>query len=58
MQLQCKCIEDLYKRFKCLKIFNEFFVCIYLDEGRAGGGGALMHAYVLKHIVSFSHRTA
>ena len=35
--------EGLYKRFKCLKIFNDFLK-FYLDEGR--GGGALMHVYV------------
>ena len=22
------------------------FLCIYLDEGKGGGGGALMHVYV------------
>ena len=22
------------------------FLCIYLDEGKLGGGGALMHVYV------------
>ena len=38
--------EGLYKRSKFLKIFNEFFICIYLDEGSGGGGGALMHVYV------------
>ena len=31
------------------------FLCIYLDEGR---GGALMHVYVLEHIVSLCYRTA
>ena len=33
------------------------FLCIYLGEER-GGGGALMHVYVLEHIVSLSSRTA
>ena len=28
---------------------------IYLDEGK--GGGALMHVYVLEHIVSLCYRT-
>ena len=46
--------QGLYKRFKCLKIFNEF-LCIYLGEGK--GGGALMHVYVLEHIISLSYRT-
>ena len=32
------------------------FLCIYLDE--KGGGGALMHIYVLEHIVSLYYRTA
>ena len=45
--------QGLYIRFKCLTIFNEF-LCIYLDEGR----GALMHVYVLEHIVSLCYRTA
>ena len=31
------------------------FLCIYLDEGK---GVALMHVYVLEHIVSLSYRTA
>ena len=31
------------------------FLCIYLDEKR--GGGALMHVYVLEHIVSLCYRT-
>ena len=31
------------------------FLCIYLGEGR---GGALMHVYVLEHIVSLYYRTA
>ena len=31
-----------------------FFLCIYLDEK---GGGALMHVYVLEHIVSHIYRT-
>ena len=31
------------------------FLCIYLGEGK--GGGALMHVYVLEHIVSLSYRT-
>ena len=30
------------------------YLCIYLDEGR----GALMHVYVLEHIVSLCYRTA
>ena len=45
--------QGLYKRFKCLKIFNEF-LCIYLGEGK---GGVLMHVYVLEHIISLSYRT-
>ena len=32
------------------------FLFIYLDEGR-GGGRALMHVYVLEHIISLSYRT-
>ena len=32
------------------------FLCIYLGEGK-GGGGALMHVYVLEHIISLSYRT-
>ena len=47
--------QGLYKRFKCLKIFNEFFM--YLFRWRKGGG-ALMHVYVLEHIISLSYRTA
>ena len=31
------------------------FLCIYLGEGK--GGGALMHVYVLEHIISLSYRT-
>ena len=31
------------------------FLCIYLGEK---GGGALMHVYVLEHIVSLNYRTA
>ena len=46
--------QGLYKRFKCLKIFNEFFM--YLGEGK-GGGDALMHVYVLEHIISLCYRT-
>ena len=46
--------QGLYKRFKCLKIFNEFFM--YLFRWRKGGG-ALMHVYVLEHIISLSYRT-
>ena len=30
-------------------------LCIYLGEGK--GGGALMHVYVLEHIISLSYRT-
>ena len=37
------------------KIFMNFLICIYLDEKR--GGGALMHVYVLEHIVSLCYRT-
>ena len=33
------------------------FLCIYLGEGKGGGGGALMHVYVLEHIISLSYRT-
>ena len=29
------------------------FLCIYLGEGK-GGGGALMHVYVLEHIITLS----
>ena len=47
--------QGLYKRFKCLTIFNEF-LCIYLGEVK-GGGVALMHVYVLEHIISLSYRT-
>ena len=32
------------------------FLCIYLGE--KGGGGALMHVYVWKHVVSLYYRTA
>ena len=32
------------------------YLCIYLDE--KGGGGAVMHVYVWKHIVSLYYRTA
>ena len=31
------------------------FLCIYLGEGKEGG--ALMHVYVLEHIISLSYRT-
>ena len=48
--------QGLYKRFKCLKIFNEFFN-MYLFRWRKGGGGALIHVYVLEHIISLSYRT-
>ena len=33
------------------------FLCIYLGEGKGGGVGALMHVYVLEHIISLSYRT-
>ena len=46
--------QGLYKRFKCLKIFHEFFM--YLFRWRKGGG-ALMHVYLLEHIISLSYRT-
>ena len=36
----------LYKRFKCLKNFNEF--SMYLGDER-GRGVALMHVYVWEH---------
>ena len=45
--------ECLYKRFICLKNFNEFFM--YLFRWRKGGGGAIMHVYVWVHIVSLSY---
>ena len=48
--------ECLYKRFICLKNFNEFFM--YLFRCRKGGGGALMHVYIWEHIVSLSYITA
>ena len=32
-------------------------LCIYLGEGRWGGGGALMHIYMGTHIVSLYYRT-
>ena len=32
-------------------------LCIYLGEGRGGGGVALMHVYISEHIVSLSYRT-
>ena len=32
------------------------FLCIHLGEGR--GGVALMHVYVLEHIIRLSYRTA
>ena len=44
----------LYKRSKCLKIFNGF-LCINLDEGK---GDALMHVYVWEHKVSLYYRIA
>ena len=47
-------VECLYKRFICLKNFNEFFM--YLFKWRKEGG-ALMHVYVWEHIVSLSYRT-
>ena len=47
--------EGLYKRFKWLKIFNEFFMYLF---SRRKGGGALMQVYELEHIVSLSYRTA
>ena len=47
--------ECLFKRFLCLKNFNEFFM--YLLRWRKGGGVALMHVYVLEHIVSLTYRT-
>ena len=47
--------ECLYKRFICLKNFNDFFM--YLFRWRKRGGGALMHVYVWEHIVSLSYRT-
>ena len=37
----------LYKRFKCLKNFNEF--SMYLFRWRKGEGVALMHVYVWEH---------
>ena len=43
----------LYKRFKCFKNFNEFF----MDLFRWMMGGALMHVYVWEHIVSLYYRT-
>ena len=33
------------------------FLCIYLRE-KKGGGGALIHVYVLENIVSLYYRTA
>ena len=45
----------MYKRLNALRFLINF-LCIYLDEGR--GGGALMHVYVLEHIVSLCYRTA
>ena len=47
--------EYFYQRFEYLKNFNEFFM--YLFRWRKGGG-ALMHVYVLEHIVSLYYRTA
>ena len=44
------------KRFVYLKNFNDF-LCIYLGEGR-GGGGALKHVYIWEHIVSLYDRIA
>ena len=43
--------------FKCCKIFNYFFLLIYLGEGR-GRGGARMHVYLWEYIVSLYYRTA
>ena len=46
--------QGLYKRFNCLKIFNDFFM--YLFRWRKGGG-ALMHVYEWEHIVCLYYRT-
>ena len=35
----------IYKSFICLKNFNEF-LCIYLDEGKGGGGGWCTNACI------------
>ena len=44
--------ECLYKRFKCSKNFNEFLFIYWSEKGR---GGALVHVYVLEHIVSLNY---
>ena len=49
--------ECLYKRFICLKNFNEFFMYLFRWR-KVGGGVALMHVYVWEHIVSLSYITA
>ena len=41
------------KDLNALRIFMNF-LCIYLGEK---GGGALMHAYVMEHMVSLYYRT-
>ena len=44
----------LFKRFICLKNFDEFFMHLFRWRKE---GSALMHVYVLEHIVSLSYRT-
>ena len=53
-------VEKLTKKLGTsvrLIVKGPYFLCIYLDEG-GWGGGALMHVYVLEHIVSLCYRTA
>ena len=49
--------EKAYLKDLNAKQFLMIFLCIYLDEGR-GGGGCTNAYYVLEHIVSLSYRTA
>ena len=44
----------LYKTFECFKNFNDYFM--YLIRWKKGGG-ALMYAYLLEHIIRLYYRT-